>query len=392
MRRISQLTRSRRSLRRAGATTAFGLGALVLAACTVPAAPTTDPVEPAPTTSVTTTPGPRADDGVLRDLGRDIRDYFELAGDQVVRVPDGTYSAGTVSAPHPATSGRYKGWLVLQAESPHGVVVDLSRGPLVLDSSTSRVLIVGFKFVKGSVEVAGNNIAFWYTDHTFPASEWVRQASDKSHPERGTYRAPRALYLHEWTTKNVSVLGADVHDTGTAVLVSKSTDTLLQGVHTYNLSDMGMDPQDVVHPDAIGGVAGSSKRFTVRDSWIRGRIMMIDANGSGSTGGPHTDMRFEDTWVSDSPSSGFTFTSRKDSAPWGLFGARVNVRSWGHNNGKDRIDIVDGKQYYTGNTKPSRVNVVDSNIVKSAPSDTTKNPADEWRKANPYDSWAQAIR
>jgi hypothetical protein len=97
-------------------------------------------------------------------------------------------------------------------------------------------------------------------------------------------------------------------------------------------------------------------------------------------------------WVSNSPSSGFTFTSRKDAAPWGVFGSRVNVRSWGHNNGKDRIDIVDGRQYYTANSHPAKVNVADSGIVKSAPANLSQSPAVQWRNANPYDSWMQAIR
>jgi hypothetical protein len=324
-------------------------------------------------------------------LGSDIRSYIKQPGDRVVIVPNGTYTGGTVSAPHVATAGAYKGWLVLKAQSPQGVVVDLSRAPLILDSSTSRVLFVGFKFAKGSVELHGQNIALWYTDHTFPASEWVKQAPNKSRPEGGLYRAPRTLYLDEWTTKNVKIYGADFHDTGSGVLISKSTDVTLQGIHEWNLSDMGLDPQDVVHPDAIGGVGGSTTRFTVKDSWIQGRIMLIDANGSGTTGGPHQGLRFENMWVSNSPSSGFTFTSRKDAAPWGVFGSRVNVRSWGHNNGKDRIDIVDGRQYYTANTKPAKVNVADSGIVKTAPSDLSRSPAALWRAAHPYDSWMQAI-
>ena len=61
-------------------------------------------------------------------LGSDIRSYMRLAGDQVVEVPDGTYTGGNVAAAHPETGGPLKGWLVLVAESPYGVVVDLRRG------------------------------------------------------------------------------------------------------------------------------------------------------------------------------------------------------------------------------------------------------------------------
>src|SRR5262245_59711564 len=72
-----------------------------------------------------------------------VTDYLTRSGDQVVTVPNGTYSGGTGSAPHPATNGPYRGWLVLVAQSPRGVVVDMSQKPLVLDNGTSRVLFVG---------------------------------------------------------------------------------------------------------------------------------------------------------------------------------------------------------------------------------------------------------
>src|SRR5205823_4766631 len=55
-----------------------------------------------------------------------ILDYVAMPGDQVVTVPNGTYSAGTVTAVHPATSGGLRGWLVLVAQTPGGVVVDQS--------------------------------------------------------------------------------------------------------------------------------------------------------------------------------------------------------------------------------------------------------------------------
>ena len=38
-----------------------------------------------------------------------ITDYITSGGDQVVTVPNGTYTGGSVVAPHPATSGPYKG-------------------------------------------------------------------------------------------------------------------------------------------------------------------------------------------------------------------------------------------------------------------------------------------
>jgi hypothetical protein len=366
---------------RTGIVAVFSLLTFALAACTPPVAPSQPPNAPSnPPMS-----------GKVVDLGRDITKYVRLPGNQVVVVPNGTYSAGSVEAPHPAAAGALGGWLVLKAQSKHGVVVDLSRGPLTLGSSTSRVLFVGFKFVNGSLEVAGSDIAFWYTDHTFPANEWVRQAPNPRYPEQGRYRAPRTVYANEHSTRRVRFLGSDLHRTGTAILVSKSEDLVLDGTHIYDLSDMGLDPQDVVHPDAIGGVGGETDRFTVRNSWIQGRVMLIDSNGSKSWGGPHRDFLFSNVWVSDSPSSGFTFTNRKPSTPWGIFGRRVNVRSWGHNNGKDRISIINGQHIYSGNPFPTRVNVIDHGVVTSPPAANTPSPAHGWRAVNGYDDWMNAL-
>ena len=70
----------------------------------------------------------------------------------------------------------------------------------------------------------------------------------------------------------------------------------------------------------------------------------------------------------------------------------VNVRSWGANNGKDRITIIGGNHYYSGNPFPTRVNVTDTGIVTAAPPVGAPSPAELWRRAHPYDSWAYAIR
>ena len=163
--------------RRSVALAITGLLTFTLAACT--------------TAPVGSNHPPKGGGGKVVDLGRDLGQYVKQPGDRVVIVPNGNYRASSVNAPHPATKGPYKGWLVLKAQSPRGVVVDLSSGMFTLGESTSRVLFVGFKFVNGSIDVQGDRIAFWYTDHSFPANEWVRQAPNKSRPEQGTYRAPR---------------------------------------------------------------------------------------------------------------------------------------------------------------------------------------------------------
>ena len=345
--------------------------------------PVVPPTSPAttPSTSPTTDPSGGSPAPPPTNLGSNIDNYIAQRGDQVITVPNGTYSAGTVNASHPATTGAYRGWLVLRAQSKGGVVVDMAASPLTLGASTSRVVFVGFTFVNGPLYVYGNNIDFWYTDHSFPADVWARQGYK--------YSSADTVHAYADTSINDSFFGADVHDTGDAFDVSNSDHLVLQGVIISNLGDMGVDPLDRIHADAIDGVSGQSTGLTVRDSWVRGRIMLEDWNGS--RGGPHTGFLFADDWVSNSPSGGFTFTSMKPSAPRGIFGTRQNVRSWGHHNGLDRLEIIDGQQIRAANTQPSRINVTDSGINTTSPPAGAVSPADSWRAAHPYNDWLQTI-
>src|SRR5262245_24895291 len=106
---------------------------------------------------------------------KSLAQYLDRRGDQVVVIPDGTYRGAATNTARPATSGKYKGWLVLKAEHQNGVTVDLDHAELRLGPNASRILFVGMRFVKGSITIEGNNIAFWYTRHTFPAVVWAAQ-------------------------------------------------------------------------------------------------------------------------------------------------------------------------------------------------------------------------
>jgi hypothetical protein len=318
-------------------------------------------------------------------------------GDRVVTI-DGRYRGGTVRAPHPRTNGPYKGWLVVRAARRGSAVVDLSKGPLVLEAGTSRVAFLGIRFVNGSVDVRGSDVLFWYTDHSFPAEVWARQAPDPRYPERdGVYKAPRTLYLNSPTTKRVTFYGANIHNTGTGALISRSTSVKFVGVHMWDFSDQGLDPQDVLHPDAIGGAAGASTRLLVNKSHIEGRIMLTDAPkpyGSLSrdpgVGGPHRDLVFGNSWFRGSPSAGFVFTSRKPTAPRGIFGSRWRIRSFGHN-GLDRIEFIDGRKHFEPNRVPDRIHVGDEHVDRSTPPPGLRTPAGLWRDAHTYDKWRGAL-
>jgi hypothetical protein len=383
--------------RRFGAVVTTALLALALSSCTVVAGPKAsdapeqapgNPPDVVPTSLPAELPGgdtPKDDpalEGHVVDLGNDLSPYVRLRGDQVVVVPDGWYKAGSVvSAPHPTTSGPLKGWLVLKAQTRGNVVVDLSRAAITLDGSTNHVLFVGFRFVNGPIYANGSDIAFWYTDHTFPANVWASQG--------GRYSSADTVHAYAPSSNRIEFYGSDLHDTGDAIDVSNSNGTRLEGVKTWNLSDMGVDPQDRIHADAIDGVAGNVTSLRVVDSWIKGRVILEDWNGS--KGGPNEDIRFVDTWVSNSPSSGFIFTAAKPSSPRGLFGELVDVRSFSNKNGYGRIDIVDGRQYYSPNSNPSRVNIAHSGYSTTPPAAGEQNPADAWRAAHGYDGWSYVL-
>ena len=203
-----------------------------------PATSTTVP-QPTSTTSTTSTTSVTVPAPVSR--GSDIRSYLRLRGDQVVVVPDGTYTGGNVTAPHPATGGPLKGWLVLVAQHPHGVVVDLSSGMLNLYPTTSRIMFVGFKFVNGVVKMqAVDNIRFWYCEHTFPAAEWYRQwvAAGGGHDvsqaqglaamNKMANSKPDALVIAQYngvSSKRVEILGADIHDVGASGITPATATT-----------------------------------------------------------------------------------------------------------------------------------------------------------------------
>ena len=158
------------------------------------------------------------------------------------------------------------------------------------------------------------------------------------------------------------------------------------GTHIWSLGDGGVDPHDVVHPDAIDGVSGGSRGLQVSDSWIQGRVILEDGQGRGSSGGHHGFL-FSNDWVSNSPSAGFTFTASSGGA--GIYGRRVDVRSWDNHNGHDRIDIVNGTKTYDSDTNHSAslIDVIDRNVTTSPPPQSAKSPAEQWQQAHPYGTW-----
>lgn len=307
---------------------------------------------------------------------------------RVLEVPPGTYTTDCqVGNPDPNS------WLVLMPPAGHEYEVQLdgSLGGFVLDPTAERILLGPFDWVKGSAYFKGADCIDWYGDHSFSPDEWLAQASDPNDPAHtGVYRAPRCIYIDEPTSVRNKFLGVNSHDSGTHFCSRKATETLLQGVMTW---DNTAAMNSVYHADAIGLVGWPQHGFTVRDSYIKGRVMAEDSPDAPYDKGGRLDLLFEDSWFTKSLSTGFIFNSVKLADPRGIFGQRNRVRSWGHNNGHDRQETVDGGSPTYGQIRPGRIEVYDTDIDLTAPSDDTCSPAAVWRAsdANKSTEWRSFI-
>jgi hypothetical protein len=351
-----------------------------------------------------------------------ITDYIGRGGDQVITVPNGTYQGGSISADHPATDGPYHGWLVLQAESPHGVVVDLSRNPLVLDVGTSRVLFVGFKFIDGTIDVRGDNIAFWYTEHTFPIERWNQQfqAAGGNAAALTTMAngVPKAIWIGNQTQGRTvhatQILGADVHDVGDdGVYVDKSQGAVIDGTRIWNVEKKTYDPgynpwvpgmNDLMHNDAVQ-VPGAVTDLTVADSYL-GQTVTVGGDNESSA-----DLNWTNLWIAGADGVGLNFAVHNG---FSLTGSMRDIRAWSNgmqhptDSGWDqlRVDIVDSRQVVwpvalndphvniasLGTSRnqcpPPGVAMSGRRMVDSTQAlDSSLNPANIWRAAHPYDSW-----
>jgi hypothetical protein len=352
-----------------------------------------------------------------------ITDYISRAGDQVVTVPDGTYSGGTVATAHPSTSGPYKGWLVLVAESPPGVVVDMSQKPLVLDLGSSRVLFVGFTFVNGTMSVRGDDIAFWYTEHTFPIEEWNRQfqaAGGNADALRSmTNAVPKAIWIGDQTQGHTvtctQILGADIHDVGDdGVYVDKSQDASIVGTRIWNVQKKTYDPgynpwipslNALIHNDSVQ-IPGAVQDFTMADSYAGQSITVGGDNANAA------DLQWHDMWIAHADGAGMVLYSQNG---YRVQGAMSNIRGWSNGYSQQpydpgwdqvRVDVVDGNQVaWPRSLDDARLSIATSGTIlnQQAPSgvamsggrmtdqdqalDDSANPANVWRVAAPYNAW-----
>ncbi|MDB5163460.1 MAG: hypothetical protein JWS12_77 [Candidatus Saccharibacteria bacterium] len=295
-------------------------------------------------------------------------DYARLPGDQEVVVPNGTYKGlGTVTTAHAATGGACKGWLVLKAATQGGVTVDLSGSDtgLTLDGA-SRIMFVGFKFIKGSIHASGPDLTFWYNDMTFFQKTTDKNSSTERYAEMYSlgYSKARVLYLEGPRTR---VYGTDLHNACSTMFTRDNLrDFTFQGSHAYMIGptmEQGGNISVQCHANAIGSEQNHQYNLQFLDSVFEGRLEMESADATDS------DFTVTNSWFTNSDGAGVhTSTS--------YHGTCHLSNLYGWNNTGQNFLFESGT-----NCKAS------DSLHNSAPAAGTTSPDAAWKAANPYESW-----
>jgi hypothetical protein len=336
-----------------------------------------------------------------RFISHNIDDYLTLPGDQVVTVPDGTYTAGSVVAPHGATRGPYGGWLILVAQHQGQVVIDpgfgdqlwLQGGPDGV--GTSRVVFVGFSF-RSEVVNDAFNVIFWYCDHQDP---------DYGYLQRPGNHVPTMFTAGRGGASGLQVYGDDFHSAvATPMVFGAVTNVTLQGVRVYGLDGRfdgfagapGTDPRNTI--ETLNGLHGPVSNVSVLDTYLEGAFSLWNTNS-----GTDTNLLWQDIWYAYGDATPFQLSSGNGNPV--LNARRVNWQVFGPLAGAatDPLVYVDG----VGSVGPAafdqqnRVQLSDVNVSYGYPPDVSSmrdalasgsNPANVWRTAHPYDTWPAFFR
>ena len=359
-----------------------------------------------------------------------IAPYLHRSGGREVEVPNGRYRGGTITAPHDE-------WLVLRAETPGGVVVDLRETGLQLEEGTSKIVFVGFRFVDGMVRLAGvDSVNFWYCEFTSPPEAWQEQFRAAGGPDEAP-RAERGKYIRDLPnplptairltggsgarprrSRSVGIYGSDIHDVGDdALYVVHADGVRLAGLRIWDVDERGIDPGrafgnsgDWFHNDGIQ-TTGSLSDFELTDSWVGEKIQWA------ADGQDVTNVRFRRLWLAGSRTFG---QINGISGRGRILDMTIDdVRAFANGQGDGtyleetdtvRTDFVDGRQIAiwprthhapgrfeiamsgTDDAVPGGVVVADgllSDIAQVREHDD--NPANRWRAEHPYDAYRRYL-
>lgn len=385
-------------------------------------------------------------------LGTHIGDYMRQPGDQIITLADDTYDGASIDAAasqHPHTSGQYGGWLIIQAQTQHGAVVDLSSTGFNVGGTVNhfavgfgnatyrnlRIMFVGVKFVNGALYLPScRNVRFWGCDFTFPAHQWNLQyvaaggdnasvvlnnsvVNGMANPTSQTIR------VDDVGSGPFSVNWCDFHNIGEDGIFDSSYATWevvgnrFWDIYHHNIpkasaySDDGVNYLNPVngltcmHSDCFQSEGGSNITFT--DNQACGHLELTSANTSLS-------VVINRIWTFGCEGNGASLTELNgnstngsvDNVLWDANGqyaggtgahpahSQVNDNGWNGEHFPDPSHFTVGtitRGLPSGVTKTNGLldDLTGPNFP-DIPSITNHaaNPANLWRAAHPYSSWA----
>jgi hypothetical protein len=325
--------------------------------------------------------------------GGSILPYLSAPGDQVIVVPNGTYTSGVldaVTAPgikHPATSGDLGGYLVLRAETPGGVKIT-NVGSAALRTfemrNAERIVFLGFETEDVVTRHFGcRSVYWWYGESSYPVERHPDYPSNMALQGNTTPCAFICGYSNG-DSRDLRWYGRDVHDCGDdGFRVTNAYDLLWQGCRWEHIAHHNKPASGAAfHNDCVQTMGNASLR--VLDSYMR--PLSAGENGSDAgcmfiieSGKRSITAEIRRLWH-HGPGWGKPLQfHRRDTAE---AGSTVNVvvedvHAWNHAPGSPIAKSGTG------------VTVTETNVQTTVP--TGIDPATAWRNAHPYDAWRDVL-
>jgi hypothetical protein len=324
------------------------------------------------------------------DMGQLIRD--NVAGG-IVYVPNGTYFLSDVTDFTPTKP------LVIVAETEGGVVVTPRDGAqegetaLYLNRS-HNIAFVGVHFVDATLRIRDSSgIHLWYTFHTYPPQKKPRP----THKTCGNGRSPDGVLMTN--SRDVKFHGVEFDNIGNdAIKINSIRDAQLVGARLTNVDHQNYqtDTTDAeaascghkagdkyYHSDALQIYPGDVHNFVVSDSYTeRNMMLQVEQVGQSVSG-----FKIQHSWLSN---------PRRDCV---TINTRVKSKA---GDATMELTIVDSTSwcepkpekwhFYTGGTTNGHNLMVGNVTYETSKKPTAQTPADDWRRAYPYEAWGCFVR
>jgi hypothetical protein len=220
----------------------------------------------------------------------DIRSILEMpGGPNPVTVKDGEYKAGAGVFPHDQR-------LVVVAEHPGEVMLNLHDADLTLEAGSSNIALCGLAHRDGTIMSNADDFTLWYHDGRFDVEVWHQMwldaGGDMDAIRTMTHSVCKGVWIGQNTQgrqlRNNRLLGCDIHDCGDdGVFIDKCSGAVIAGHRIWNIDEKGLDPGyspwgpgDLFHNDSVQ-VPGAVDLALV-DGWQQCNTMLGGDNASST--------------------------------------------------------------------------------------------------------------